>query len=75
MLPRGYTLMEVLLALSLSLALVSGVLSLSVGAQHSTAALAARARAQENLQLAFALIERVVQHGVILLALIRNGHW
>ena len=62
-LPRGYTLMEVLLALSLSLALVSGVLSLSVGAQISTAALAARARAQENLQLAFALIERVVQHG------------
>lgn len=62
-LSRGYTLIEVLLALALSLVLVSAILSLIVSTQHSTAAVVARTRAQENLQLAFALIERVVQRG------------
>ena len=60
---RGFTLIEVMLALSLSLLLLGAVMAMLVGSQHSSSALAARARAHENLQLAFALIGAAVRRG------------
>ena len=56
----GFTLVETLLALSLSFVFLSAAMAMLSGAQRTSAALAAGARAHENLQLAFALIERTV---------------
>ena len=49
-----------MLALSLSLVLLSAAMVMLTDAQQSSAAAAATRRGQENLQLAFALIERAV---------------
>lgn len=54
---RGFTLLEVMVALALSALLLTGAMTMLSANQHTSAALTARARAQENLQLAFALIE------------------
>ena len=56
----GFTLIETMLALSLSLVLMSAAMVMLTNAQHTAAALAVGKRAQENQQLAFALIERAV---------------
>ena len=58
---RGFTLIEAMLALGLSLVLLSAAVVMLIGAQQTAATLAATARAQANLQLAFSVIERGLQ--------------
>ena len=56
----GFTLIELILALSLSLVVLSAAMLMLADAQQSFAALAASKRAEENLHLSFALIERAL---------------
>ena len=56
----GFTLIELILALSLSLVVLSAAMLMLADAQRSFAALAASKRAEENLHLSFALIERAL---------------
>lgn len=58
--PLGFTLSETMLALSLSLVLLSAAMVMLIDAQQTAATVAAARRGHDNLQLAFALIERAV---------------
>jgi hypothetical protein len=58
--PFGFILSETMLALSLSLVLLSAAMGMLIETQQTAAGSAAASRAQDNLQLAFTLIERAL---------------